>query len=1285
MSFLGGPECSTAGNPLTQFTKHVQDDKSLQRDRLVGRGPGGLQEGIRSRGMMGGQDKMMDEFLQQGNHMSQGPAQPFAMEQMRRELENFQTAPPRTGSPAWAAEFDHGEQARMEATFKPGMVRAFPGSAEFNSAEFALFRQQNRSGMQGTSTPATSSAPMMNAYQPQMMGFGGMSSGYMGGMMGQPYSMGMQHHHPPQQSMQEDKGKGRMIELDDQNWEAQFAEIAASGQQDEDAEANAAIEAELNEVDRSVHTETDEFGHFENIWKDIQAETAARRQLVNEDLDFDNLNLGDFDEWDQFDSSLNTHTRDPLMGDYLFEEENAFKSVNNPFEEGVRIMREGGNLSLAALAFEAAVQKDPNHTEAWTMLGSAQAQNEKESPAIRALEQALKLDPNNLDALMGLAVSYTNEGYDSTAYRTLERWLAVKYPQLIPLATLSEDVDLSFTDRHILHERVTALFIQAAQLSPQGEQMDPDVQVGLGVLFYGAEEYHKAVDCFTAALASTESGISNQKNQVHLLWNRLGATLANSGRSEEAIEAYEKALTLNPNFVRARYNLGVSCINIGCYPEAAQHLLGALSMHKVVEQEGRERARNIVGDGVDEAQLEHMIHISQNQSTNLYDTLRRVFSQMGRRDLSDLVLYADPARIQTTFSRSRAQERMPNTRGRKKYVRRGYLRFSKKKGTKMPSLTGARIVARSLHDLGVTVIFGIVGIPVVEIAEEAINLGIRFIAFRNEQACSYAASVYGYMSGKPGVCLVVGGPGVLHAMAGIGNASVNTFPLLVLAGSAESHIITKGGFQEMDAISLLTPHTKLAVRPPSPESVNSAIRNAYRTCWYGRPGPTFIDLPADLIQGKTAVGFTLPPPEHTLVPSPPKPSGDPAVVLKVAQLLKSARAPLVVVGKGSAYARAESSIREFVETTGIPFLPTPMGKGMIPDSHPLNTSSARSAALKHADVVLLLGARLNWILHFGETPRWSRSVKLIQVDINAQEIGNNAGDAALGIVGDISLVIHQILSSLSGWQYKPASPTSPDSYPSLLAASATKNENVSQQKALLPTKPSAFLTFQRAYHIIKTSLNSLSPPEQGNIVYVSEGANTMDISRSSFPLEHPRQRLDAGTYATMGVGLGYIVAAHAAYNISTPGSNDTQKPKKIVALEGDSAFGFSAMEVETLARHRIPALIFVMNNSGIYHGDTKTEDEWKILQDATVEEANAKNGLRSTSLLYETRYEHLAAMCGGRGYFVRTEEELEKATREGFLEDERVTIVNVIVEPGIGQSIQFGWQAAKDKGTEAKL
>ena len=508
--------------------------------------------------------------------------------------------------------------------------------------------------------------------------------------------------------------------------------------------------------------------------------------------------------------------------------------------------------------------------------------------------------------------------------------------------------------------------------------------------------------------------------------------------------------------------------------------------------------------------------------------------------------------------------------------------------------------------------------------------------------------------------------------------------------------MSKGGFQEMDAVSLLTPHTKLAVRPTGVENIGDAIHNAYRTCWYGRPGTTFVDLPGDFIQGSAPAGFSLPSPASRIVHEPPKPAGDPAVVMKVAQLLRTAKAPLVVIGKGAAFARAELSIRRFIDTTRVPFLPTPMGKGVMPDSHPLNTASARSVALKNADVVLVLGARLNWILHFGEPPRWSKNVRIVQVDLHAEEIGKNAGDASVGITGDIGLVVDQLHTHLSNWHYQP--PTSPangpSNFPALLSASASKNEATARKKALQPTPPGNLLTYHRAFQIIKSTLTSLSPPENGEIVYVSEGANTMDISRSFFSLEHPRQRLDAGTYATMGVGLGYVVAAHAAYNLPSPTS--TPQQKKIVAFEGDSAFGFSAMEVETLARHRIPALIFVVNNSGIYHGDTRTDEEWRALQDDTVanrtisdsqdkEKETKKKGLRSTSLLYETRYEHLAHMCGGKGYFVRTEKELEDATREGFAEKERVSVVNVIVDPGIGQSIQFGWQASKKDKGEAKL
>jgi peroxin-5 len=369
--------------------------------------------------------------------------------------------------------------------------------------------------------------------------------------------------------------------------------------------------------------------------------------LANEEL---TNHLGDqYDQWKDFDglnhdfdglrSDIEGYNTAPQLGTYMFEESNVFMDVPNAFEEGMKIMREGGNLSLAALAFEAAVQKQPDFVEAWVALGQAQAQNEKESPAIRALEKAMELDPSNLDALMGLAVSYTNEGYDTLAYRTLERWVGVKYPQLGVPPRGTDEEEMGWTDRHLLHEKVTNYFLKAAQLNPEGGGVDVDVQVGLGVLFYGSEEYDKAVDCFTAALNSHQHGSMKREGEEHLLWNRLGATLANSSRSEEAIEAYSRALELRPNFVRARYNLGVSCINLGVLEEAAGHLLGALSMHKVLENEGRAKAAELLRDGsgneADARAVDNMLH--QNQSTNLYDTLRRVFTNMDRRDLSNII------------------------------------------------------------------------------------------------------------------------------------------------------------------------------------------------------------------------------------------------------------------------------------------------------------------------------------------------------------------------------------------------------------------------------------------------------------------------------------------------------------------------------------------------------------------------------------------------------------------------------------------------------------------------
>lgn len=576
----------------------------------------------------------------------------------------------------------------------------------------------------------------------------------------------------------------------------------------------------------------------------------------------------------------------------------------------------------------------------------------------------------------------------------------------------------------------------------------------------------------------------------------------------------------------------------------------------------------------------------------------------------------------------------------------------------MSRQNGAKLIALTLQSLGVKVIFGLVGIPVVQIAEESIALGIRFIAFRNEQAASYAATAYGYLTGRPGVCLVVGGPGVLHAIAGVGNSSANAWPLLLLAGSSETHLVTRGAFQELDAISLLSPHTKIAIRPTM-DTLSRSIADAYRIAFYGRPGTGFVDLPADLIQAQSEDE------QHIManIPAAPQGGADPEKIKVVAGLLRSAAAPLLVIGKGTAYTQAEYVVRQLVDQTKIPFLPTPMGKGVLPDSHESNTASARSAALKGADVVLILGARLNWILHFGHEPKWSPAVTLIQVDLCAEEIGKNNGNADVGILGDINIVTSQLLVELQGWQFDTTS-----AYATAINVSKLKNEMIATKAAAEDTMP---LTYQRAFGIIKQTLHTLSPPEDNAIVYVSEGANTMDVSRSVFPVQKARLRLDAGTHATMGVGLGYAIAAHCVYNIPGCGTHtnmnsadeevEVPAKKKIVCLEGDSAFGFSMAELETMARYGMDVLIFVLNNGGVYHGDSSGRERWLQLQENS--RLGKGDGLRSTSLGWEVGYQMMADMCGGKGYLVRNPEELQKATEEGWRANVPV-VINIIIESG---------------------
>lgn len=297
-----------------------------------------------------------------------------------------------------------------------------------------------------------------------------------------------------------------------------------------------------------------------------------------------------------------------------------------------------------------------------------------------------------------------------------------------------------------------------------------------------------------------------------------------------------------------------------------------------------------------------------------------------------------------------------------------------------------------------------------------------------------------------------------------------------------------------------------------------------------------------------------------------------------------------------------------------------MRKGVVADTHSANTASARSTALKEADVVLILGARLNWILHFGDAPKWNLSAQLVQADISAEELGRNAGNPDLGIIGDIGIVVSQLVQALGTWSYS----TTSSLYIQHLFAAKSKNEPTAASKASSAKIP---MTYAHVFSVIERTLHRLSSPDNGGIVYVSEGANTMDLSRSIFPVSHPRLRFNAGTYATMDVGLGYALAAYAANNNSAAEGQSGPARRKIVALEGNSAFSFSAMEVETMARYGMDALIFGMNNGGVYHGDSDDAEEWLKMQTKTQKDSG-HGGLRSTSLGWEVGYEKPAEALG---------------------------------------------------------
>lgn len=548
----------------------------------------------------------------------------------------------------------------------------------------------------------------------------------------------------------------------------------------------------------------------------------------------------------------------------------------------------------------------------------------------------------------------------------------------------------------------------------------------------------------------------------------------------------------------------------------------------------------------------------------------------------------------------------------------------------MASINGATLMARCLKQQGVDYMYGIVGEPIYGIANVAQKEGIKFIGMRNEQAASYAAQAASYLLGRPQACLVVSGPGVVHALAGLANAEKNCWPMILIGGASSTFQSGMGAFQEERQVPLAEQFCKYAQAIEKAERIPYYVEQAIRTSLYGRPGPVYLDFADDIIHADVEEdGIKM----AATVGEPPRSQARSEDVEAALATLKSAKRPLVVVGKGMAWARAEDEVRDFINRTQLPFLNSPMGKGTLPDDDPLSVGAARSLALKDADVVFLMGARLNWIMHFGLPPRFDKDVKIIQLDITPEEIGTNV-PAEVALLGDGREITRQLNTALDAEPWSYAADTDWRK-----ALKAKEQDNLATLQPMIEDD-SAPMNFYRAFKDIADWL-----PDDA--IIVGEGAHTLDIGRTQMPNRGARQRLDSGTYATMGVGLGFLIAAATVH-----------PDKPIVGVVGDSAFGFSGMELETLSRYKLPVKLIVLNNGGIGIG---------------VDNIKEGKPVPPVVLTPRARYEGVMEAFGGLGLYVDDPKDLPEALNKAMAFD-GPALVNVIIHPRAGRKPQtFDW------------
>lgn len=541
---------------------------------------------------------------------------------------------------------------------------------------------------------------------------------------------------------------------------------------------------------------------------------------------------------------------------------------------------------------------------------------------------------------------------------------------------------------------------------------------------------------------------------------------------------------------------------------------------------------------------------------------------------------------------------------------------------------GFHLLIDALKANDLNTIYGVPGIPITDFGRLAQASGMRVFSFRHEQHAGNAAAIAGYLTQKPGLCLTVSAPGFLNGLTALANATTNCFPMILISGSSEREIVDlqQGDYEEMDQLAIAKPMCKAAYRVLHAEDIGIAVARAIRSAVSGRPGGVYLDLPAKLfgqvIDADTGAMSIV----KVIDPAPAQWPGQDAVE-RALSVIKSAKKPLIILGKGAAYAQADEAIRHFVETSGIPYLPMSMAKGLLPDTHPQSAGAARSLALKESDVVIMVGARLNWLLSHGKGKSWGEpgSKRFVQIDIEPREMDSNV-EIAAPLVGDIASVMSSLAAGMtSNWPKPPAE--------WLNAINEKRDANLARMAPKLDGNEVP-MNFHTALGALKNIIK-----ERPETMLVNEGANTLDFARSIIDMYQPRKRLDVGTWGVMGIGMGAAIAAAV----------ETGLP--VLAVEGDSAFGFSGMEVETICRYQLPVCIVIFNNNGIYRGT----------------DVNPTGGAEAAPTVFvkNARYDKMMEAFGGIGISAETRDELTKAVNDA-LDSGKPTLINAVIDENAG-------------------